>query len=186
MKTINIFDKGEKKSATVLQSTFSNILKTIALVFTGLIIYTADTNKAACCPLLIESRCLLMHLNTHFIFSTFHLSTTHFDHFLNVVYKKRKSRPNECSPERTEALTPNGCVSSAKLLMDDANYQRLTGPHKRNRSICHVVYCTHLKMSDNDSRLKHGNHQEHIVQVWWGKVVCSFIPALSQSEFLMP
>lgn len=122
--------------------------------------FTAHTNKAACCPLLIKSRCLLMHLNTHFIFSTFHLSTTHSYHFLNVVYKKRKSRPNECSPERTEALTPNGCVSSAKPLMDDANYQRLTGPHKRSRSICHVACCTHLKMSDNDSRLKHGHHQK--------------------------
>lgn len=110
-----------------------------------------------------------MHLNTHFIFSTFHLSTTHFDHFLNVVYKKRKSGPNECSPERTEALTPNGCVSSAKPLMDDANYQRLTGPHKRSGSICHVACCTHLKMSGNDRRLKHSDHQEPIVQVWWGK-----------------
>lgn len=126
--------------------------------------FTVHTNKAACCSLLIKSRWPLMHLNTHFIFSTFNLSATHSEHFLNIAYKKRKSGPNECSPEWTEALTPNGHVSSAKPLMDDANYQRLGGPHKRSGSICHVVCCTHSKMSSDDSRLKYGNQQEHIVQ----------------------
>lgn len=146
--------------------------------------FTAHTNKAACYPLLIKSRCLLMHLNTHFIFSTFNLSATHFDHFLNTVYKKRKSGPNECSPEWTEALTPNGHVSSAKPLMDNANYQRLGGPHKRSGSIYHVVCCTHSKMSADDGRLKYGNQQKHRYRCDGEKCSVLYFPPHVESKWI--
>lgn len=39
---------------------------------------------------------------------------------------------------RTEALTPNGCVTSEKSLMDGANYHKLGRPYKRSGSICDV------------------------------------------------
>lgn len=70
--------------------------------------------------------------------------------------------------------------------MDDANYQRLGGPHKRSGSICHVVCCTHSKMSSDDSRVKYSNQQEHIAQCDVGSTqpfLCYCM--LSQSEFLI-
>lgn len=51
--------------------------------------------------------------------------------------------PNECSQRRTEALTLNGYVSSAKSLMDDANYHKLGRPHKGSGSICDEAGSTH-------------------------------------------
>ena len=71
--------------------------------------------------------------------------------------------PNECSEKRTEALTPNGHVSSAKSLMDGANYQKLGRPYKRSGSICDLSCCTHSWMLNDDIHWKHGNNQECIV-----------------------
>lgn len=109
-----------------------------------------------------------MHLNTHFMFYTFHLSTRYFTILLLCSFKKKKKiRLNECSQKRTEALTLNGYVSTAKLLMDDANYHELVRPHKGSGSICDVLCFPHSWMLDDDIHLKYGTRQEFIVRLGW-------------------
>lgn len=100
-----------------------------------------------------------MHLNTHFIFSTFHLSITYFYHSLIVLFQEEN--PGQMNVHRKEALTLNGHVSSAKSLMDDSNYQKLGRLHKGGGSICDVTCSAHSEMLDDDIRLKHGTRRVH-------------------------
>lgn len=114
--------------------------------------------------MLIKYRCLLMHLNTHFIFSTLPLSTIHSYSSLIMLFREDNPGPTIYLQKRTQALTLNGHVSSAKSLMDDANYHKLGRPHKGSGSICDAC-SSRSEMLDDDIRSKHGTRQQCIVGV---------------------